>query len=935
MSVELGVDFGCALRASGEVACWGWNNAGQTSPPQGRVSVLAVGSDFACGIRVGGAVECWGNTGGWPLATPDGEFIDIASGDGFACGVRAGGSVACWGDYTATASLPADTGFVSIALGPEYACAERGDGSGTCWPKGEVGFAGLDYDFDLFEIYDNFRLGSLGTERACGIGEAGDVSCWLFFGLDGFGQDSPPPGEFVAVDVTHTFTCGVRADGEVECWGAQSAVPCVGGAGCPCALGGDGKLACRETPQSPAPCWPPTTTDEPGGCGPHWVLPCSWGDCWGWGIDATPEGPFRAISVAPGWSREPVPICGVRVDGALECWNSGRYSPQPPEGPFAAVDAGLDFFCGVRVGGAPACWGSGAAGWVLPAGEFTSLSAGAHHACGLLTDGQARCWGADTDGENEAPQGPFTAIATGDAVACALRPSGEATCWGSNTWWVATPPAGPFVALSVGSETACGLRPDLSAACWGRLDGSTPPEGEFVSLSVQMHATSAACGLRPAGNIHCWASLDQGLELSPQQEVVLSRARWGAANWRLEPSRTDEQGGQGAVAFDSVAGAFGYRCGLRADATAVCWHDSYHWWDYSPPGIFSDIAASRLDACGIRPGGELECWNPLWPSWVRFPPPLPPAAEPEDRSGVPEALTWVGDEMPPGPFTAIDSGDSVTCGLRADATAQCWGATSGTDVMPTPPGTFTSISVAGRYACGIRPDREPHCWITRSGEPTSEVSVPAGPFETLDVSGIGVHGIRPDGTLTCWREGFVCQERPGRFTKVDTGSGLDYRSSAARLGDSEVIFAKVHSCGIRRAGTLACWGSNDHGESIPPRHADGAAYTDVAAGFAHTCILDATGKAICWGDGIYGQTNAPEGPFTAISAGMWHTCALRTDGNIACWGNGPAAHRHEYDEPPESYPTQPPPGPYIAVSAGAWHTCALRTDGEAACWLSY
>ena len=81
VSVELGVDFGCALRASGEVACWGWNNAGQASPPQGRVSVLAVGSDFACGIRVGGAVECWGNTGGWPLATPDGEFIDIASGD--------------------------------------------------------------------------------------------------------------------------------------------------------------------------------------------------------------------------------------------------------------------------------------------------------------------------------------------------------------------------------------------------------------------------------------------------------------------------------------------------------------------------------------------------------------------------------------------------------------------------------------------------------------------------------------------------------------------------------------------------------------------------------------------------------------------------------------------------------------------------------------
>ena len=666
------------------------------------------------------------------------------------------------------------------------------------------------------------------------------------------------------------------------------------------------------------------------------MLPCVWGDCWGWGIDATPEGPFRAISVAPGWSWEPVPICGVRVGGALECWNSGRYSPQPPEGRFAAVDAGLDFFCGVRVGGAPACWGSGAAGWVPPAGEFASVSAGAHHACGLLTDGQARCWGADTAGATEPPEGPFTAIAAGDAVTCAMRPSGEATCWGSNAWWVATPPPGPFVALSVGSETACGLRPDRSAECWGRLDGSPPPDGAFVSLSVPMHATGAACGLRPAGSLHCWATLDQGLELSVEQELKLSHARGAVAHWRQGPSSTDEQSGGAAVAFDSVDGAFGYRCAMRADATAVCWHDRYDWWDSSPPGTFGDVAATRLDACGIRPGGELECWNPLWPPWVGFPSPPPPPAEPEERHGVPEAWAWIADEMPPGPFTAIDSGENITCGLRADATAQCWGGGNSTEPLPTPAGTFTSISVGVNYACGIRPDREPHCWQTWSGVPPPDASIPvAGPFDTLHVSGPWVHGIRPDGTTACWQEEYVCEQRLGRFTKVDTGRGLHYTSSATRLGDSEYYFDKTHTCGIRRDGTLDCWGSNDYGESIPPRDADTAVYTDVAAGYSHTCVLDTAGEATCWGDGIYRQTNAPEGPFASLSAGQWHTCALRTDGDIACWGNGPAAHFHEYDEPPDSYPTQPPPGPFTAVSAGQWHTCALRPDGTVACWLSY
>ena len=41
--VELGSDFGCALRGSGDVACWGWNEFGQASPPPEPVSVLAVG----------------------------------------------------------------------------------------------------------------------------------------------------------------------------------------------------------------------------------------------------------------------------------------------------------------------------------------------------------------------------------------------------------------------------------------------------------------------------------------------------------------------------------------------------------------------------------------------------------------------------------------------------------------------------------------------------------------------------------------------------------------------------------------------------------------------------------------------------------------------------------------------------------------------------
>ena len=97
--VELGFDFGCALRGSGHVACWGWNEFGQASPPPEPVSVLAVGYAFACGIGVDGSVVCWGDTARWAEAVPDGVFVDVSAGDGFACGVRLGGSVACWGRF--------------------------------------------------------------------------------------------------------------------------------------------------------------------------------------------------------------------------------------------------------------------------------------------------------------------------------------------------------------------------------------------------------------------------------------------------------------------------------------------------------------------------------------------------------------------------------------------------------------------------------------------------------------------------------------------------------------------------------------------------------------------------------------------------------------------------------------------------------------------
>jgi Regulator of chromosome condensation (RCC1) repeat len=126
----------------------------------------------------------------------------------------------------------------------------------------------------------------------------------------------------------------------------------------------------------------------------------------------------------------------------------------------------------------------------------------------------------------------------------------------------------------------------------------------------------------------------------------------------------------------------------------------------------------------------------------------------------------------------------------------------------------------------------------------------------------------------------------------------------------------MHTCAIRPDGTLACWGDNEYGESIPPA----GTFTSVSAGGWDTCAIRPDGSAACWGFDENGETKPPEGPFAEVSVGVMHACGLRIDGTIVCWGNDTAGE------------TKPPAGTFTHVAAGAYFTCAVRADGTVACW---
>lgn len=285
--LSAGYDHTCVIDAGGGVQCWGSNSSGQLgngsfgdrlvpvrvkSLDSGVIAVAATSPDRSCALRSNGEVLCWGNNARGELGDgttitrwvptrvaglgPGSGVTAITLGIDHACALRADGTVLCWGGNrlgqigngasggirspTPVLGFEPDSGVVSISAGNEHTCAVKSDQSVYCWGSNgnhQIG-DGTAINRTVQTPVRTLGIGSGAVRVSAGFGytcvvrDDGAILCWgaNWFGQLGNGTTTPAPLPNYVIDPSigalemsglYGHTCA-RTEAGVVCWGSNN-----------------------------------------------------------------------------------------------------------------------------------------------------------------------------------------------------------------------------------------------------------------------------------------------------------------------------------------------------------------------------------------------------------------------------------------------------------------------------------------------------------------------------------------------------------------------------------------------------------------------------------------------------------------------------------------------------------------------------------------
>jgi hypothetical protein len=125
----------------------------------------------ACARDAAGAIRCWGSDYDGRVTSPEGNWSSFILPNSYLCMLDAAGSVQCSGlETVAGAALPTGAGHRSLTGGFRFGCALDAADRAVCWGDNTVG--------QLAAPVDRFLQIASGDYVTCGLKADGDVKCW-------------------------------------------------------------------------------------------------------------------------------------------------------------------------------------------------------------------------------------------------------------------------------------------------------------------------------------------------------------------------------------------------------------------------------------------------------------------------------------------------------------------------------------------------------------------------------------------------------------------------------------------------------------------------------------------------------------------------------------------------------------------------------------
>lgn len=796
-NIALGFRFGCALKKTGIVACWGDNDYGQANPKAigrfmfGAIDIegienatkLAVGAKNVCVMLADSRVKCWGNNNFYGTTVENGWNWDVVEVPGLnnpktlamglrTCVIEINNGLKCWGNNTIT--VPVLSGAPQFTIGQTHACKLNADQSIRCWGNNAFYQLGsLDKQSTNVEIPRNSQFSAIGITAGpgitCVLADTGSVWCW------GLGKSHTPimvSGINDAIDIRVGLgqLCALLRSGKVWCWGnnyfgtnapenevVSGEVPDIENA---VAITVGAFHSCVLLADHSAKCWGLNAQGQLGN-----------GERTSYSRPSLVKGLTDASMIIAGSSH----TCANTRTG-LWCWGDNEFGqlrfnleknyPSPvlvDHRSNAHISVGDGFTCVSQIGTYIDCFGRnnygqlGAKNSLFPNSNVIPVAP-------LYEYGQVpnpRFWS------------PMYYMASNSANSCGLLLNQSILCWGHESpllgqvpFILKVPGVSNAKSIAAGEYHACAEVNDNRILCWGDKRFGQLYQHQLGTLKIHHPVAGSwhTCALTTTAKVYCWGANDAA-QLGGGSQVTSSVG--GSLVFGLE----------GAI---SLAAGWRHTCALRTLGSVHCWGDN----SYGQLGdggngnrstpitvAISDVkkvAANGRHSCALTSDNIVKCWGNNDYGQIGD-------GSLVSRSS-PSAVVALSRA------TDIAAGHFHTCALVSFGRVKCWG-----------------MNDRGQLGDGTTTNRStPVDVIGLSGV----VALAAGALHTC--------ALVTTGKVYCWGDNDALQLGLHAY-KFQLP--LLWQSSSPQevkgLAEVQTLAAgSRHTCAIRLGGSVQCWGDN-------------------------------------------------------------------------------------------------------------------------------